>query len=996
MANSAVVGNLKVILSLDTTQFDKGVTASESNVKKLSDRLSRDLVPSQQKINGLIRDFAGGRDIARALEMATAIQQVGGASKLTAKEQAHANRVVQEALDKYKALGQQAPKHLADLANATAKGRVATEQLGSGMSSLLSKARGLAGVFGVTLGAGAILGFAKNVFAAADSIADLSLKMGVSAEAAQRFQFAARQSGLELEDVARAVAHLNAGIGEGRKSGVSKALAQMGFEFSELRGLSPEQLFRTTADAIGKLSNPMQQAAAAAAVFGEKLGGALLPMIREGSLKAADGVAVMSDETVRELEKAAQAWENFWIDVKVFAAPVLLWLIGEVRKFTQDFKVGLAFLAGLIPGMPAPGALAQAMIRANQGTPAPAPLSLRERLEAGMSSHGPRFQTKAEQDAEERGIAAATAAKKRLNELYEAFERERLTGVTDAQRQAQVFEDRFFAARGLAGLPALARAIVKPQIGQLFTGSVALDSTRPLPSMASRVLPMRRPETGPISNAELMAMAKIPPARLATLVQTGVGGAFLQAPAAILAALTGGGSVGRSLGSLFGGSIGTSLAGTSVDGKFKGGLGKKLQESSLGEKLGGIVGGLIPGLGALLGPLLGKLFGAISGIGANTTKQGRVDFAKQLGFESLDNLYAKLRSLGAEGEKLANIGSSVIGKKDKAANEKWMKDVSAFFDRLERVPGKINELSAALGKFGGAVPVQLSPLLDSILGSSNLSGDLRRQLEQLRTPTWQVASDLASSFGVQVGALGRGFNQARLADTAFGLSRALGVFGQMAGSDQNAILRDMADEFSALAMEAAKNNVALPNAVKAFILQVDAMGLLLDENGNRIDTSLLQFVDIEDEYQKQVVSLLEQIRDLLAGPAPGAGGRVPGGGEEGRIWPGHDLEGRHLPTFAGGTRGRYLDFGAGTPVMLHGRERVMTEREGGAGAAGGAAGGGPAITVVAWDGESVAAWLRRGGDRQLAEAATRVYERNDSVGAPVSLARRLRTVVGNG
>jgi hypothetical protein len=35
-----------------------------------------------------------------------------------------------------------------------------------------------------------------------------------------------------------------------------------------------------------------------------------------------------------------------------------------------------------------------------------------------------------------------------------------------------------------------------------------------------------------------------------------------------------------------------------------------------------------------------------------------------------------------------------------------------------------------------------------------------------------------------------------------------------------------------------------------------------------------------------------------------------------------------VPGFAGGTHGAYLDFGAGTPVMLHGRERIVTEAEG--------------------------------------------------------------------
>jgi hypothetical protein len=46
-------------------------------------------------------------------------------------------------------------------------------------------------------------------------------------------------------------------------------------------------------------------------------------------------------------------------------------------------------------------------------------------------------------------------------------------------------------------------------------------------------------------------------------------------------------------------------------------------------------------------------------------------------------------------------------------------------------------------------------------------------------------------------------------------------------------------------------------------------------------------------------------------------------------------EGGSLPGFAGGTKGQYLDFGAGTLAMLHGKERVVTEAEGRAGAVGG-------------------------------------------------------------
>ena len=547
------------------------------------------------------------------------------------------------------------------------------------------------------------------------------------------------------------------------------------------------------------------------------------------------------------------------------------------------------------------------------------------------------FQTKDEREAAEKRLKEITAARIREEERYRAFELQKITGVSAAERQRRQDEIRFLRERNLLEAYHWSQTVLgnKLDVASLLGPGVNLSATSPAPGYSLPMNPIAwasMVNNGAISSQSMIDSTKIPGKTLGSLFSSGFGGAMGNLPSTILRAITNDGNVGSSVGSLFGSSIGTSV----------------------GSKFGGFLGNLIPGVGALLGPALGKLFGAIGGIGANSTKQGRGDFAKQLGFESLDNLYNKLRSMGAEGDKLVNTALNVIGKKDEAANRKWMQDVTAFFDRLEKVPGKVNELSQALGKFGGAIPKQLDPLLDSILGSANLSPELRKQLTGMRTPAWQSAQEFASRLGVNTGALGGGFNQSRLGESAFELKRALDLFARFEGSDQDAILRDMADEFSALAADAQKSNVALPRAVQEFIRQIDEMGLLLDENGNRIEFSLLKFADIQDEYEKEVVSLLEQIRDLLSGTGSAASGAgasvgVPSSGL-GRIWRGYDGgEEIAMPSFRGGTHGAYQDFGAGTPVMLHGKERVMTEAEG--------RGGGMMTVILEQDGRAAARFV---------------------------------------
>jgi hypothetical protein len=999
---SSVVGSLKVLLTADTAAFDKAMAGADAATQKLANTMKRDLAPSQTQINKLVRDFAGSKEIGNAIAYAKAMEQIGNASNLTAKNQEKVNATMRAALAQMTALGKGTSSQ-ADIFRALefqtrklepALGSIATgsKNAGIGLDSLMSKARSLAGVFGVTLGAGAIVGFVKNTFDAADKIGDLALKMGVSTDAAQRFQFAAKQAGAEIEDVTKAVTHLNSGLGEGQNSGVSKALGALGMQFETIRAMKPEDAFRATAKAIGEIKDPMEQAAAAAAVFGEKVGAKVLTMVRDGAFEAADAIDVMSESTIKRLKDMQQAWENFGSAVTIASGEVFGGLLNALDLFLKRWESGWDIAKRMAQGLSFDQAVrvARAEQIANDLRPKARDSGDLVDLEgniipgaAAMGADARRFNVNFEKELAEKEKRAkeAEAAAKKFNEAVSDYIRQWSTGMTAAQREAEKVRAAAFDRLGLTSAYEWSKSIVsKSPLSSLFGPGIDLGFTKPIPSLD---LPMNTPQPkarGPMSLAELLAGVKVPGYGTGELFRQGLGGAMSNLPQTILQAITGGGNIGQSIGSLFGSQIGTSVMGSSTKGIFEGGLGKMLQ-GSLGNKVGGLVANFIPGIGALLGPAMSKLFSAIGGIGANTTKGGRADFAKSMGFESLDNLYNKLRSMGAEGNKLVNTALNVIGKKDEAANRKWMADVTAFFDRLEKVPGKVNELSQALGKFGGAVPKALDPLMDSILGNPNLDPALRRQLEGMRKPSWQAAQDFASSVGIDMGALGSGFNQSRLADQAFSLKRGIDLLGRFAGSDQNAILRDMADEFSALAEDAKKNGVALPKAIQAFLRKIDEMGLLLDANGMRIDASLLEFADIEDEYEKEVVSLLQQIRDLLTPPtdpgtqpnpnppwvvprAPGTPPPVPGP-PGGIVDPSAPSFG--LPGYAGGTHGAYMDFGAGTPVMLHGKERVMTAGEGM---------GGGTFNIYAIDATGFEQFLsQRGGAEAVIRTIPNVVER---------------------
>lgn len=137
--------------------------------------------------------------------------------------------------------------------------------------------------------------------------------------------------------------------------------------------------------------------------------------------------------------------------------------------------------------------------------------------------------------------------------------------------------------------------------------------------------------------------------------------------------------------------LGSSAAGAAVPGLAVSGLplstltvpgGGAGLSGAFGAAGGGISSAALIGLTAGIGAAIVAGF-ALYSRQNNVTAKSREKFASELGFQNLGALYKSLQGMGPRGEQLANTGLNVIGRKDTAANQQWMKDVTAFMEAVK-------------------------------------------------------------------------------------------------------------------------------------------------------------------------------------------------------------------------------------------------------------------------------------------------------------------------
>lgn len=232
--------------------------------------------------------------------------------------------------------------------NATGGLRAFTAGFGSALKSALSF-NAIVGTIAGTAGLGLLI---KSSIESADAIAKMADRTGLGVEALQELQYAAGLAGVDADKFGRAMERLNVAVGEsGRGTGEAReAFKALGISVRDNDGRlkSNERVFNELADAIGRTESATARADAVNKIFGQRLGGQLLPLFKDGAggiealrREARELGVVLDTVMVREAEKAGDQLERVGTIIRTNLTRAVLALTPSILALSEAFISGL-------------------------------------------------------------------------------------------------------------------------------------------------------------------------------------------------------------------------------------------------------------------------------------------------------------------------------------------------------------------------------------------------------------------------------------------------------------------------------------------------------------------------------------------------------------------------------------------------------------------------------------------------------------------------------
>ncbi len=199
-----------------------------------------------------------------------------------------------------------------------------------GLEAGAAKLSGLLRTVGVGAGlsVAGLAAFAKTGIDAADSLNDMSQRLGVSVKDLASFKLAAEQSGTSLDGIGTGIARLTRSIGEaeaGNKN-MAQALASLG-----VTARDPKEAFFQLADAVQRIQDPAQRAALLSQVLGKSYQ-ELVPLLNQGgaALRESARQSETFAEAMARLAPEADKFNDKLAELKSNAAGFAAQLIGPV------------------------------------------------------------------------------------------------------------------------------------------------------------------------------------------------------------------------------------------------------------------------------------------------------------------------------------------------------------------------------------------------------------------------------------------------------------------------------------------------------------------------------------------------------------------------------------------------------------------------------------------------------------------------------------------
>lgn len=280
------IRGLTVAISADASQFKKGMNECRNAAKQSQSELnalqkslelkfdSATFARAQKVAQDALDQTAKNAEILR--ERLAYLEQGGN---IDTSEYSRLQTELAQTELKAKQLQQQIEKINQTKLNAIAKGFTEVGGAIQSAGQILAPFSALAGAAATGIGALGIKAASTGA-----EIDDLSLRLGISAEKVQEYQYVAMQAGVDFEVFNKALIKARAAIldlSTGTVNNASKALQSLGLNINDFE--NKEAMFDGILDALAGMEDKTLQAAYANEIFGDKIANQMLPFLNAGS-----------------------------------------------------------------------------------------------------------------------------------------------------------------------------------------------------------------------------------------------------------------------------------------------------------------------------------------------------------------------------------------------------------------------------------------------------------------------------------------------------------------------------------------------------------------------------------------------------------------------------------------------------------------------------------------------------------------------------------------